>query len=182
MSTRDENIAVELKFFDYFYSYRYPDTGSQNYEYDKAIRRQDVIDGQLQLSTFIENSVAVQAGLTRDSKNGVDLSDGSEVKGATSSFRENNIERGSYMHTYEIRNVHTKTGPLRVIGYNILSEQFEYYFIPNKEITHLKKVLTLPIETATGWPFDPPFTGIRSGKSKWHQFQINSFEDLCKLR
>jgi hypothetical protein len=182
MSTQDGNIAYELLFVNKFYEYAYPMSSKEHREF----YIQTVLAGEVQISTFMENAVAKAAGLMRDSRFAMDLSDGSEVKCAVSSYRNNNIAKGAWMHTYEISNVHTKTGPLRIIGWNKITEEFEFYFIPNSAFSHIKGTLTLTIETFSGYyaqyGMEPTFTGIRSGDSKWHQYQVNDFITMCKMR
>jgi hypothetical protein len=182
MATRDENIIYELIFVEEFYKYAYPNSSPEHKQYYmETVKR-----GEIQTSTFMENAVANAGGLVRDSRWAMDLNDGSEVKIAVSSARNNNLSKGSWMNTYEISNVNTKTGPLRIIGYNKVLIKFEYYFIPNCEISHLKSKLTLPIETFSGYysskGMAPIFTGIRTGTSKWHDFLIDDFVKMCQMR
>jgi hypothetical protein len=182
MATQDGNIAYDLLFVNKFYEYAYPTGSAEHKEFYLAT----TAAGEIQVSTFMENAIANAAGLTRDSRFAADVSDGSEVKCAVSCYRNNNLLKGSWMHTYEISNVHTKTGPIRFVGYNKITGEFEYYFIPNHAFSHLKGVLTLPIETFSGYyascGMEPTFTGIRSGSSKWHQYQVRDFITMCQMR
>ena len=178
MSTRDENIPTDLLFFNEFYHLRYPDKDDAH----RAVATELLLNGEIQIETFIENAVAVVGGLSRASGDFEDLSDGSEVKKVKSSFRNNHQEKGQWMHSYEVQNIHAKTGPVRVVGYNILAKKFEFYFIPNHELAHLKRTVTLPIETASGWALQPDFDGIRKTQSKWDQFLVPDFKQMCLMR
>jgi len=182
MATQDGNIVYDLLFVNKFYEYAYPAGSAEHKNFFLAT----TAAGEIQVSTFMENAIAQAAGLTRDSRFAADVSDGSEVKCAVSSYRNNNLLKGCWMHTYEVSNVHTKTGPIRFVGYNKIIEEFEYYFIPNSAFSHLKSDLTLPIETFNGYHASlgmaPTFTGIRSSKSKWHQYQVKDFATMCQMR
>jgi hypothetical protein len=182
MATQDGNIAYDMLFVDEFYHHAYPDGTDEH----KSFYVDTVLRGEIQISTFIENAIAKAGGLERNSKFAMDLDDGSEVKSAVSSYRNNHVIKGQWMHTYEISNVHTKTGPLRIVGYNKIIKKFEFYFIPNSAFSHLKGVLTLPIETYSGYyaslGMSPTFTGVRTSDSKWHQYQVADFITMCKMR
>lgn len=177
MATQDHNIQYDLLFFNQFYDYAYPNSTKEQKDHYNLI----VENGEIQISTLIENAIAKMAGLKRLSASAMDLNDGSEVKTAVSSFRNNHIAKGTWTNSYEIRNVKAKTGPIRFVGYNKLASKFEYYFVPNYMFADLKSTLTLPIETVSGVYTEPKFTGVRSGQSKWHKFMVPSFEELCKL-
>jgi len=178
MATTDNNIAYDLLFVDEFYKYAYPNGTKEH----KSVYIEILKEGEIQISTFMENAIAKTAGIKRDSIYGADLSDGSEVKAAVSSYRNNSVLRGQWMHTYEVQNVNTKTGPIRFVGYNKILKEFEYYFIPNDAFSHLKGVMTLPIETFSGYYYSPTFTGKRSGESKWHKYQVATFEEMCNIK
>ena len=178
MATTDNNIKYDLLFLDKFYKYAYP-IGTPDH---KEFYIETLKNGEIQISTFMENAIAKTIGIDRDSKQGQDIIDGSEVKMAVSSCRNNDIINGNWMHTYEVKNVSTKTGPIRFVGYNKIIKDFEYYFIPYTAYCHLKNVMTLTIETFSNQKYAPTFTGKRIGKSKWHQYQFPTFESMCDMK
>lgn len=115
---------------------------------------------------------------------GKDFSDASDAKCVVSQAR-NNVKRNKYgkacwMHSCQVSGVTDKEGALRVIVYNTIIKDFEYYFIPYNSYSRNMKVLEIILERANLPPGEvPKFTGVATTNSKWHKFKCSSFEDMA---
>ena len=74
--------------------------------------------GIMQRETIAEMAMATVGNFEGDSTQGRDFCDGSDAKTVTSNARNNNKSKGAWMNSFEVRNVNTKTGDLRIIAYN----------------------------------------------------------------
>ncbi len=126
------------------------------------------------------------SGIPRNSKAGMDFQDGSDLKTVVSSIKNNCHKSGRWMHSFNISNVNTKVGALRVIAYNKLRDDFHYFYIPNAAFQHCKYHLEIVIEQCTCKPGEHPnFTGEPqprqrggSGLRKWWEYEVPTIHDL----
>lgn len=137
--------------------------------------------GIMQRETIAELAMTKIGNFEGDSTHGRDFCDGSDAKTSTSSMRKNNVAKGEWMNSFEITKVSTKTGDLRIMGYNKLLKKFHYFYIPNWAFSHLKSTLTIIIERATCHVGEPNFTGIPNRNLKWWEFECESFKEMCLM-
>ena len=137
--------------------------------------------GIMQRETIAEMAMATVGNFEGDSTQGRDFCDGSDAKTVTISARNNNKSKGAWMNSFEVRNVNTKTGDLRIIAYNKILKRFHYFYIPNYAFAHLRSTLTIVIENATCHVGEPNFTGIPNRNLKFWEFECSSFEEMCNM-
>jgi len=137
--------------------------------------------GLIQRERLVEIAISNLSGIAMDSTHGRDHADGSDTKTVVSQMRNNNHSRGSWMNSFTIRNVKTKTGALRVVAYNKLQEKFHYFFIPKVAYGDTVDQIEIVIENVRGYMNQPNFTGTPSTHRKWWDYEVNTFEELCKL-
>ena len=77
------------------------------------------MQGDLEIFTIFENCIANRSDLIRLSGTGFDFDDGSDAKKVVSQWRWQKKKNRS-VNSYPIRGVVTKTGTLRVCGFNKL--------------------------------------------------------------
>jgi hypothetical protein len=135
--------------------------------------------GIVQRETVAELAMSNVGSFDGDSSWGRDFTDGSDAKTVTSNARNNDKKRGSWTNSFEIRNVATKTGDLRIMAYNKILDKFHYFYIPNEAFLHLKSTLTIVIESYTCHIGEPEFTGKPNRSNKFWEYEVDSFEDLC---
>ena len=118
-----------------------------------------------------------------------------DAKFVLSSRRQNNTIAGKeqWTHSYEVRNVKKKLGPLLVFGWNTMTQEPHMFRIPN-EIFHNKiKVIGIDIENYKSSKkikyIHDPITGdvVRTKKNgkglkKYWQYECETFEQFVKLR
>lgn len=137
--------------------------------------------GIMQRETIAEIAMATIGNFKGDSTQGRDFCDGSDAKTVTSCSRNNNKAKGQWLNSFEVRNVNTKTGDLRVIAYNKLLKKFHYFYIPNWAFNHLRSAISIVIEQKTCHIGEPNFTGIPNKTLKWWEFECDSFEEMCLM-
>jgi hypothetical protein len=138
--------------------------------------------GIVQRETVAELAMTKLGAFEGDSRNGRDFTDGTDAKTVTSTARNNDKRRGAWTNSFEISNVATKTGDLRVIAYNKILDKFHYFYIPNHAFAHLKSSLTIVIESYTSHFVEPVFTGEPKRTNKFWEYEVASFEELCKCK
>lgn len=174
MATTDNAVQYDVLFVDFFAPY----LGMTKAEL-KTTKKLAAM-GIVQRERLVEVVTAkVSGSLEVVSVEGMDFNDGSDMKTAVSSMRNNDIRRGAWMNSFEIRKIATKTGDLRVVGYNKLLKKFHFFYIPRYAYEHLKTTLTIVIETATSHNGEPNFTGIPNRNLKFWEFECASFEEMC---
>lgn len=89
----------------------------------------DVLD----IPRLVEEVMAHHGQLQREDVEGRDFSDGSECK--MISLRQVSNSPNSFMAT--VRNVYGKTGSVRLVIYNIVSNDLDYFFLPKERLADL---------------------------------------------
>lgn len=173
MATTDEYVKFDIRFFDEFSQYLDFD------EQDLITLRKAVEMGLVQRDRLIELAISAVSGIPLDSRQGRDHADGSDTKTVCSSYRCNNIKKGSWMHSWQIRNIASKTGALRVVAYNQLTDKFHYFFIPYAAWKHCKYTVEIILQRVYGAHSDPGFDGETTKASKWWQYECTTFEEMC---
>lgn len=125
--------------------------------------------GVLTVSSVLENAIAEMGGLEVARQDTHDLSDGSEVKYATTR-RHSNLTSLSA----KIRGLHNKTGTLRVQVLEFMSGQFYYFLIPYDEYAG-RNGLEIPF-SRTG---EPKRFFNNSGCENIWRWQVPTFADMC---
>lgn len=111
---------------------------------------------------------------------GRDLTDDSDVKTVTVQanqkktwLKKEKQRTGEYnisiSHRAQVKDIVNKVGKLRIIAYNPFFEDWKFFVVPKHVYGHLRK-LTLTFDKETGEPL-----GI------YKQYQVESWEDMCKL-
>jgi len=177
MATRDEFIPYDVRFFKEFAPY----LGFTKPELKTLQRALEM--GLIQRDRLVELAISAVSGVSMDSTDGQDLADGTDVKTVVSSIKNNHKARGSWMHSFPVRKVNTKTGALRVVAYNKFSDQFHYFFIPFCAYRNCKSVLEIVAESFNGYRSTAPkFTGEPRKHLKWWQYEVDSFEEMCNIK
>lgn len=125
--------------------------------------------GMITVSSFLEVVVAERAGVEVIREDSHDLSDGTEVKYATSRKRDQGAT-----HSAKVSGLTNKTGTLRVMVLEKMTQQFYYFLIPHDEYAgkdHFE--ITFDI---TGAPRRIPH-GL-AGNNVW-QYEVSSFDEMC---
>lgn len=143
---------------------------------------------ELPYSDLAEIAVAaVNKKLTIILGKGMDLSDKSDVKCVVSQYRNNKKEDvygyAHWMHSYSVTGVSDKEGALRVVAFNELAKEFEFFFIPYSAYSRNMQVLEVVIERKSiALGESPNFTGSYKDSGiycKWYQYKCASFEDMA---
>lgn len=161
MSTTDNSIPLDLKFFDELYDHRYPQSTAE----DRAMRRKMCEDGEIQIETMLENAICLAGGLTKDSVDHRDFTDGSDAKKVVSQYRRKT--KGD-ANGYLIPKVTNKTGTLRIMAWNKLAGRFDYFVIPNKAYRHTSTLeITLCIYSGD------------TGYGQYRKYQVKNFKEMA---
>lgn len=175
MATTDNAVQYDLKMVNQFVPY----LNLEAEEIQALIKFTEM--GIIQRETLAEVVMTKLGNFKGDSIDGRDFTDGTDCKTVTSASRNNDKKRGGWMNSFEIRNIKTKTGDLRVVAYNKLLDKFHYFYIPNHAFAHLKTALTIVIESYTCHNGEPNFTGIPRRTNKFWEYEVGSFEELCEM-
>lgn len=173
MATTCNAVAYDVKLVEHLAPYLGPMTKLEL----KALTK-FTAQGIIQRDRVAEVAMANVGGFEINSIFGMDFSDGSDAKTVVSSARCNNPAKNQWMNSFEVRNIATKTGDLRVIAYNKILDKFQYFLIPHKAYKHLKTTLSIIIETKVS-KGDPGFTGIGKTTRKFWEYECDTFEELC---
>lgn len=142
---------------------------------------------ELRVEDLAELTIAVaNKNLAITLGSGSDLNDYSEVKLVTSQAR-NNIKfnkrtgKSDWLNSYTVQGTKNKKGALRVIAYNTILKEFEYFFIPADDYDNNKSKLEIVIERYSTVPgSEPPFKGYNDDTySKWYLYKCKSFEEMA---
>ena len=112
-----------------------------------------------------------------------DYNDRSDTKCAISQYRNNvkvNARTGGsdWMHSYAISGTASKGGALRIVAYNTITKEFEYFFIPAGAFS-VSRVEIVIESYRLKQGNTPIFTGRRNCKCKWYKYQCSSFEEMA---
>jgi hypothetical protein len=176
MATTDEFIKYDLRFFKEFGPY----LGLT--ETDMIGITKMVKLGLLQRERLAEIAISMVSKVDICSIHGQDLADGSDVKTVVSGIRNNNKAKGSWTHSFPVRQVHSKTGALRIVAFNKLLDKFHYFAIPNEAFQHCSQVLEIIVERRGNWFKPPEFSGDPQLSNKWWQYEYKTFEEMCLKR
>jgi len=138
--------------------------------------------GLIQRERLVELAISDVSGIKMDSTHGRDHEDGSDTKTVVSVMRNNQAALGRWTNSFTIRNVKTKTGALRIVAYNKFLDDFHYFFIPKSAYGNDVNQVEIVIEQVNGCYSDPNFNGVPSKHRKWWEYEVRSFEEMCKLR
>ncbi len=126
------------------------------------LRKHDLINhGEL-----AERAISVQSGVQMCDKNtpNIDLVTGKQVKSA-------NVKRSVSSEHYKAHISINTTAPMLCVVTNLVEEKQYFLHIPPSAHRHLSA-------NAISIPFGKDGLG---GASQWWEYQVDSFEDLCKL-
>lgn len=123
---------------------------------------------------------SVNKNLTIIHGTGQDFNDTSDAKTAVSQSRNNNKKIGSWYHSIAISGVKKKVGPLRVVAYNHILDDFHFFYIPRDKFRGKTKV-EITIERVVGRFHAPTFTGTwqQGYHIKWRDCEKTTFEEIC---
>ena len=138
--------------------------------------------GIVQRETVAELAMSTLGDFDGDSSLGRDFNDGTDAKTVVSSARNNSISKGQWMNSFQVRSVTSKTGDLRIIAYNKILDKFHYFYIPYSAYRHITRSLEIVIERAYSMCGEPQFTGIPQRHLKWWEYEVSSFQELCKCQ
>jgi len=181
MATTLNNVDEDLLFYEELKHYVY---GKRLTDKIDNHNRWEIKKGIKQIETMFEYAIAKTAGIKHTPIVGMDFADGSDAKKVTSSFRNNNIKKGSWKNTYTIHGIRNKKGILRVMGYNRVLASFDYFAIPYDAYSHLKgESLEIMMDSFSGH-FDRDTPPVPRGivKGKFLEFKVDSFEEMAKAK
>lgn len=176
MATTDEYVQYDIRFFEEFAKYLDFD------ETDMSSLRKAVEMGLIQRERLVELAISKVGNIAMDSTSGQDLADTTDVKTVVSGIRNNNKRKGEWTHSFAVRKVASKNGPLRVVAYNKLLDKFHYFFIPHEAYQHCSYTVEIIVERVSGLFSEPNFKGMPKTTLQWWQYEVQSFEDMCKLK
>ena len=176
MATTDEYVQYDIRFFEEFMKYLDFDEADMN-----GLRRA-VKMGLVQRDRLVELAISKIGKIEMDSTAGQDHADGSDTKSVVSSIRCNHRHRGSWTHSFAVRKIANKNGPLRVVAYNKLLDKFHYFFIPREAYSHCKYTVEIIVEQVNGMYDMPAFTGDPAKHRQWWQYEVRSFEEMCSIQ
>ena len=176
MSTTDNSIPYDIKFIKKLSPY----LGLSRTEIKHL--NNFVSKGIIQRDRVVEMAIANVGGHDVVSIHGQDFCDGSDAKSVVSVARNNDISRGTWMNTFPVRRISSKTGSLRIVAYNKILDDFHYFFIPHDAYKHLTDVLEICIEQYTVRDGEPTFTGIPDLNRKWWDYECKTFEEMCNKK
>jgi len=136
--------------------------------------------GIVQRETVAELAMSTMGDFDGDSIIGRDFDDGTDAKTVVSVARNNNISKGQWTNSFQVRSVTSKTGDLRIIAYNKILDQFHFFYIPYSAYRHITRTLEIIIERIYCIGGEPQFTGIPQRHLKWWEYEVSSFAELCK--
>jgi hypothetical protein len=110
---------------------------------------------------------------------GKDYCDLSDSKAVISQFRNNNKAKAQWTNSMAVTGVSCKEGGLRVLGYNVLADNFHFFYIPFNAFQHISSVIEIIIERGTYWGGEPEFTGTPDRSRSWWNYEVDTFEDMC---
>jgi hypothetical protein len=166
MTTQLQHLALERAHFRQFCQYipEYSDACQTTVQWAMAL-------GGLQVSTFFEQAVAHQSGLTVISTDAADLSDGSDCKLST----VRHLFSGT-RYSAPVTGVANKTGVLRVQVYERMQNQFYYFLIPRSAYQHIPRTSNIEI------PFD--LSGLPRRQNacicNWWNYEVPDFLAVCQ--
>ena len=176
MATTDNCIEYDIKFYQHLKPYLGL-TAQEEISMEAVVKR-----GFIQRDRLVEEAIAIVGNRTIVSVAGRDFCDGSDAKSVVSSERNNNIAKGGWTISMIVRSIKTKTGALRIIGYNKLLDKFYYFVIPNTAFSGLASV-EIVIECFCRAEFignRPNFTGEPRRDLKWWSYEVSTFEELAR--
>lgn len=176
MATTDEYVQYDIRFFEEFMQYLDFD------EADMIGLRKAVEMGLVQRDRLVELAISKIGKISMDSTAGQDLEDSTDVKSVVSGIRNNNVAKGQWTHSFAVRKIANKNGPLRIVAYNKITDKFHYFFIPHNAYQHCKYVIEIIVEHFSGMREEPDFSGIPKKHRQWWQYEVDSFEEMCGIQ
>jgi hypothetical protein len=179
MATTDKFIKYDIRFFEQFSKYL-------NFkQQDMKALRKAVELGLLQRERLVELAISHVGNVAMASTHGQDLADTTDVKTVVSSIRNNNKRKGIWTHSLPVRKIASKKGPLRVVAYNKLLDDFHYFFIPHSAYQHCTKVVEIVLDQISGLydTHGAEILGAEPNRSRqWWQYEVHSFEQMCSIK
>jgi len=176
MATTDNNVQYDIKLLEELLPY----LGYSKKEKQDYLRL--VPRGHLQVDRIAEEAMSNLGTYDAVSIAGMDFSDASDSKTVVSQMRNNDKKRGRWIHSFEVQNIHTKVGALRVVGYNKVLDKFHYFYIPRHAYEHLTFSISIVLEQYTNKHDnkEPAWTGIPQKKSrKFWAYECESFLEMA---
>jgi|GEM_PF-2448914 len=159
--------ALSLAFFDHLWPYAYPRL--DKLPFATRLARKLAKDGIINTALLFEKAISKQGRIKRDSTFYKDFVDLSDAKSASVRVRSNET-----LYTANISNIKSKVGALRIIVYERIHKQFYYFLIP--AISNPRTEIEIPF-TMSG---NPITTDNARRRNNWWQFQVSTFNELCK--
>ena len=176
MATTDNSVKYDIRMLEEIYTYLdIPKNEVNNL-------RDLVKKGWLQMDRIVEEAMAKKGSFEMVSISGMDFSDESDAKSCVSSIRNNDKKRGTWTHSFEIRNITTKVGALRIIAYNKILDKFHYFYVPHNAYSHLKHSLSIIVEQYNRKAEEPRWTGIPKKTRAFWKYECATFEEMCLIK
>ena len=177
MATTDEYVKYDIRFFDEFAQY----LDFDNHDMIGLLKATNM--GLVQRDRLVELAISKVGNIAMDSTVGQDLADTTDVKTVVSSIRNNNKKKGQWTHSFPVNKIANKNGPLRVVVFNKLLDDFHYFFIPWEAYQHCAKVVEIICERHSCSKLtEPTFTGQPKRGNKWWQYEVSSFREMCAMQ
>ena len=112
-----------------------------------------------------------------------DFDDGTDAKSVCSQFRNNNVKKGTWLHSAKVTG-HKKESHLRCMVYDDINDKFYYFVIPQEAVTNVSN-LEIVFETFTNTYVEPTwgepkrFKTRGNGFKKWWNWEVESFEEMA---
>lgn len=121
---------------------------------------------------MFENAISRHANLAKDSTEGRDFVDGSDAKKVVSVCRTKYSDKRGYfdVNTYSVRGVANKRGTLRIMGYNKIRDDFDYFLIPYHAYRGQSMVEI----------YLCPYSGSVGTGSQYYRYKVSGFDDITK--
>ncbi len=112
---------------------------------------------------------------------GQDYDDTSDAKVVVSQDRHNNAKTGSWHLSWRIKGCQHKLGPLRVVAYNHIEDEFYFFYIPHNTFRN-RDVVEITIQRENGTYFPPKFTGNPEASKhlKYWSCREPTFEEMAQ--
>ena len=145
-----------------------------NVVYSKDFLRNLTYEDLLELAIgCVNKDIAITLGY------GSDFSDKSDSKFSTSQFRNNNIRRGTWTHSFAVPGTNHKEGLLRICGYNTIDKQFYFFCIPAYKIIGRLEII---IHYKSNVFEEPNFNYCPNRNRKWWNYECASFEEMASTK
>ena len=166
MATKDSNIYIDLKYFEYLWPYTiwYKENLISKKKYLMLLK-----EGEIQIETMFENVLAFNSNgkYIKESADGRDFSDNSDAKKSIVQFHRERYDAA-------VTGIKGKLGILRVVVYDKHNDNFHYFKIPKFAYGNIGM-----IEISFNVKDQGISKCIPNRSTKWWKYEVMTLEELC---